>query len=107
MNTRLRAFRFSAVTRCTLLGLPLLATPLVHSAEPTNAVQGSLFVTATSVEIDRTQHVKFVPAEAQCFDHRGDALTCATLVGIGYVDKARVTLRGDSVVRIDIILLQQ
>jgi hypothetical protein len=34
-------------------------------------------------------------------------MTCDTLVGIGYVDRARLTLRGSDVVRIDIVELQQ
>jgi hypothetical protein len=34
-------------------------------------------------------------------------MTCDTLVGIGYVDRARVALLGANVVRIDIVELQQ
>jgi diphthamide biosynthesis methyltransferase len=34
-------------------------------------------------------------------------LPCATLVGIGYVDRARITLRGTDVKRIEIVELQQ
>jgi hypothetical protein len=64
-------------------------------------------VTSSFVQLDHARTYQFNPSVARCFDFRGDALTCDTLVGIGYVDHARVTLRGADVLRIDIIELQQ
>ena len=34
-------------------------------------------------------------------------MTCATLVGIGYADSARITLVGDTVVRLEVLELHQ
>jgi len=59
------------------------------------------------VQVDHSRVYQFNPALARCFDFRGDALTCDTLVGIGYVDRARITLLGTAVQRIDILELQQ
>jgi hypothetical protein len=64
-------------------------------------------VQATFVQLDHQYRFAFVPADAKCFDFRGDAMTCETLVGIGYADRARVTISGNEVQRIDILELQQ
>lgn len=87
-----------------------LAWPALHAlaAGAPGVVEGRLTqITATVVQVDHGLTYQFNPAVAQCFDFRGDALTCDTLVGIGYVDRARVTLRGTDVLRIDIVELQQ
>jgi len=87
-----------------------LASPAmcVLAAGAPSVVEGRLTqVTSSLVQLDHNQTYQFNPGLAQCFDFRGDALTCETLVGIGYVDRARVTLRGTNVQRIDIIELQQ
>ena len=97
------AARFSAP-------LLALAWPALHvfAAGAPDVVEGRLTqVTSSFVQIDHDRTYQFNPAIAQCFDFRGDALTCDTLVGIGYVDRARVTLRGANVQRIDIVELQQ
>ena len=59
------------------------------------------------IQVDHDRTYQFNPALVQCFDFRGDALPCETLVGIGYVDRARVTVRGTDVKRIEIVELQQ
>lgn len=64
-------------------------------------------VTSTSLVLDHTRTLKFDPAIAECFDDRNVRTTCATLVAVGYVDKARLTLLGDTVRRVDILQLQQ
>jgi hypothetical protein len=97
---------------CRFSGLLLaLAWPALHAlaaGSPTGVVEGRLTqITSSSVQVDHGQSYQFNPGLAQCFDFRGDALTCDTLVGIGYVDRARVTLRGTDVLRIDIVELQQ
>ena len=87
-----------------------LAAPAlnVFAAGAPGVVEGRLTqVTSTFVQVDHDKIYQFNPVIAQCFDFRGDATTCETLVGIGYVDRARVTLRGTDVRRIDIIELQQ
>ena len=97
------AARFSSL-------LLALACPALHvsAAGAPGVVEGRLTqVTSTIVQVDHDRTYHFNPAIARCFDFRGDALTCDTLVGIGYVDRARVTLRGVDVQRIDIIELQQ
>lgn len=87
-----------------------LAYPALHvfAAGAPGVIEGRLTqVTANFVQVDHDRTYQFNPGLAQCFDFRGDAFTCETLVGIGYVDRARVTLRGTNVLRIDIIELQQ
>ena len=95
--------RFSAV-------LLALAWPAMHAlaAGTPGVVEGRLTqVTASWVQVDHDRTYQFNPAIARCFDFRGDAMSCDTLVGIGYVDRARVSLRGSDVVRVDIVELQQ
>lgn len=87
-----------------------LAWPALHAlaAGAPSVVEGRLTqIRTTSVQMDHNREYQFNPAVARCFDFRGDAMTCDTLVGIGYVDRARVTLSGTDVVRIDIVDLQQ
>jgi hypothetical protein len=87
-----------------------LAWPALHAfaAGAAGVVEGRLTqVTTSSVQVDHDRTYQFNPAVALCFDFRGDAMSCDTLVGIGYVDRARVSLRGSDVVRIDIVELQQ
>ena len=97
------AARFSGL----LVALACPALSVLAAGAP-GVVEGRLTqVTATIVQVDHDKVYQFNPAIAKCFDFRGDATTCETLVGIGYIDRARVTLRGSDVVRIDIIELQQ
>ena len=87
-----------------------LAWPALHAlaAGAPAVIEGRLTqIRTSSVQVDHDRKYQFNPAIARCFDFRGDAMTCDTLVGIGYVDRARVTLRGTDVVRIDIVELQQ
>jgi hypothetical protein len=87
-----------------------LAWPALHAlaaGEP-SVFEGRLTrVTTSFVQVDHDRTYQFNPALVQCFDFRGDALPCATLVNIGYVDRARVTVRGADVKRIEIVELQQ
>ena len=87
-----------------------LAWPALHTfaAGAPGLIEGRLTQVTTSwVQVDHDRTYQFNPAVARCFDFRGDAMSCNTLVGIGYVDRARVGLRGNDVVRIDIVELQQ
>jgi hypothetical protein len=87
-----------------------VAWPALHAlaAGTPGVVEGRLTqVTTAHVQIDHNATYQFNPSIAQCFDFRGDAIACDTLVAIGYVDRARVTLRGTDVQRIDIVELQQ
>ena len=87
-----------------------LAWPMLYAlaAGAPGVVEGRLTrVTASFVQVDHDRTYQFNSAIAQCFDFRGDAMPCETLVSIGYVDRARVTLRGNDVQRIDIIELHQ
>jgi hypothetical protein len=91
---------------------PLLALvwPALHAsaAGSPGVLEGRLTrVTARFIQVDHDRTYQFNPAIVQCFDFRGDALPCETLVGIGYVDRARVTVRGSDVKRIEIVELQQ
>ena len=97
------------LTAPLLSGLLLALTALFTLAAGVPSVmEGRLTqVTLTFVQLDHGRTYTFNPGLARCFDFRGDALTCDTLVGIGYVDRARVTVRGTDVQRIDIIELQQ
>lgn len=90
--------------------LLVLALPALHAfaAGAPGVIEGRLTqITSSYIQVDHDRTYLFNPAVARCFDFRGDATTCDTLVGIGYVDRARVTLRGSDVQRIDIIELQQ
>ena len=92
----------------TLLLAVGLSAPCAFGAGAPSVVEGVLTrVTATEVQLDHRAAYQFNPALATCFDFRGDAMTCETLVGIGYADRARVTLHGTVVQRIDILELQQ
>jgi hypothetical protein len=87
-----------------------LAWPALHAlaADAPSVFEGRLTqVTTSYVQVDHERTYQFNPAIVQCFDFRGDALPCETLVGIGYVDRARVTVRGTDVKRIEIVELQQ
>jgi hypothetical protein len=87
-----------------------LAWPAVSglAAGAPSVVEGVLTqVQATFIQLDHQRTYSFDPRNAQCFDFRGDAMTCETLVDIGYADRARVTLRGTNVQRIDVLELQQ
>ena len=98
----------AAARLCSLL--LALAWPALHAsaAAAPGVVEGRLTqVTRTFVQVNHGQAYEFDPASARCFDFRGDAMTCDTLVGIGYADRARITLRGTVVQRIDILELQQ
>jgi hypothetical protein len=87
-----------------------LTGPTLHvlAAGAPGIVEGRLTrITTSFVQVDHDRTYQFNSAIARCFDFRGDAMTCDTLVGIGYVDRARITLRGTDVQRIDVIELQQ
>lgn len=92
---------------CALLAL---AWPALHAlaAGTPGVVEGRLTrVTTSFVQVDHDRTYQFNSAIAKCFDFRGDAIACDTLVGIGYVDHARLTVRGSNVLRIDIVELHQ
>ena len=98
------------IVAARLFGLLLaLAWPALHAlAAGSPAARRPPDADHYDLHPDRSRpEYQFNPALVQCFDFRGDALTCDTLVGIGYVDRARVTLRGTDVIRIDIVELQQ
>ncbi len=59
------------------------------------------------VTIDGKQTFQLDPVQAKCFTPGGDKMTCETLAGVGNVEKARVTVMGDLVQRIDVLALQQ
>ena len=101
--------KFTVAARLSSLLLALACTvPQAFAAGAPGVVEGRLTqVTATFVQVDHDQTYQFDPVSAQCFDFRGDAMTCGTLVGIGYADRVRITVRGTVVQRIDILELQQ
>jgi hypothetical protein len=87
-------------------------SPAPSSAAPVSspAVEGWLRLFPTEAILNKQYHYKFDPKRAQCFTARGEQripTTCETLLGIGYADRARLTLSGDEVVRIDVLELQQ
>jgi hypothetical protein len=98
-------------TAARFLGpLLVLACPalVAFAAGAPGMVEGRLTqVTTNHVQVDHDRTYQFNPAVAECFDFRGDAMACHTLVAIGYVDRARVTLRGTNVQRIEIVELHQ
>lgn len=84
-----------------------LALSAAHSAG-SEAYEGRLTqITATYVTVDGTRSFTFEPRTAKCFDAEGAELTCETLVGVGYADRARLTVFANAIRRIDVIELQQ
>lgn len=80
----------------------------VRAAERERVVEGEITqMTNELVTVDGIHSFKFEPAKAQCFDFRADKTTCETLVLTGYAAKARVTVLGDVVQRIDLIEVLQ
>lgn len=64
-------------------------------------------ITATHVTVDGLRTYK-IDSDTRCYDAREVALTCGTLAGVGYADRARLSITADGTVRrLDIILLQQ
>lgn len=91
-----------------LAAVLLVAAAGAQTGNAAEVIEGNLSqVTDKSITIDSAKTYKFDPAKAECFDFRKDRMTCATLVAIGYADKARVTFVGDAIQRIDILELQQ
>jgi hypothetical protein len=93
-------------------GAPSAARPAVLAptavAMPSNRIlQGRMRLSATEITINESVTYKFDPLRVQCFDFRAHPTACATLVGVGYADRVRVTLAGDTVLRLDILELQQ
>ncbi len=97
-----RIFRLSYAA---LLGC--LAGAGAHAAG-SEAYEGRLTqITGTYVTVDGQHSFTFEPRKAKCFDPAGAELTCETLVGVGYADRARLTVIANAVRRIDVIELQQ
>jgi hypothetical protein len=95
--------RWSKNVLCIAL---LAATPIASAAEQVFTGRLSL-INGKEVVLDSKQSFAFNPRNAVCIDFRGDALTCETLVGIGYADKVNITLVAGVVKRIHILELQQ
>jgi len=91
-----------------LFGISAVLPPAAAAAEGSQVLEGRMSqLTSTQVTIDGAFSFRFNPATAQCFDFRGSATTCDTLIGIGYAQRARLTISGDTAVRIDLLELQQ
>lgn len=91
-----------------LLAGAVVCPTFAVAADNPGSLQGRITqITAKSVIVDRVHIFKLDLAKAKCFDIGGRPITCETLVGIGYADKARVTVLADTVQRIDILELQQ
>lgn len=86
----------------------VFSTHSARAAEGTRIVEGEITqMTNELVTVDGVHSFKFEPAKAQCYDFRADKTTCETLVLTGYAAKARVTVLGDVVQRIDLIEVLQ
>lgn len=103
MKTRTSLYMMAA------LALVLAGTaPVSLTAEATHVVEGRLTqITTTLVTVDSNRTYAIDPENTECFDFRNDRTTCGTLALIGYADKARLTLIGTLVKRIDLLVLQQ
>ena len=74
----------TVANRCCGLLLALAPALNVLAAGAPGVLEGRLTrVTASFVQLDHNQTFIFNPAVAQCFDFRGDAMPCETLVAIG------------------------
>jgi hypothetical protein len=111
---------FSLTLALSLLGAAVAAqsqgmsrpkAPVAPSEAPVQGtLEGRLRLSRTEAVLNEVRTFKFDPEKAQCFIARGIQsfqTTCVTLVGVGYADKARVTVVGDTVVRLEILELQQ
>jgi hypothetical protein len=102
--------RNSLALAISLAGWIALSSHSAIAAQPVpgQTLQGRITqITTEKVTIDGIHTFKLDPKKTQCFDHRGDKTSCATLAAVGYADSAIVTIVGDSVQRIDIKQLQQ
>lgn len=98
---------FSLAVALVLLGASASAQ---SQTSPSGVLEGRLRLSRTEAVLNEARTFKFDPERAQCFTARGQDMfptTCATLVGVGYADKARLTVVGDTVVRLDILELHQ
>ena len=82
--------------------------PVTLAVEPTQVIEGRLTqITTEQVTLDGVRTFRIEPQRTECFDFRSDRTTCATLALIGYADKARLSVAGTVVRRIDLLELQQ
>lgn len=82
--------------------------PVTTAVEPTQIVEGRLTqIGVEHVTVDGQRTYAIDPQRTECFDFRNDRTTCGTLALIGYADKARLTVVGTLVKRIDLLELQQ
>jgi hypothetical protein len=107
MGTQMKTHTFFYTLAALALVLAAVA-PVTIAAEPTHVVEGRLTqITTTLVTVDNDRTYAIDSETTECFDFRSDRTTCGTLALIGYADKARVTLVGTLVKRIDLLVLQQ
>jgi hypothetical protein len=82
--------------------------PLSVAVEPLQVVEGRLTqITKEYVTVDSDHTYAIDPERTECFDFRSQRTTCATLALIGYADKARLSVIGTVVKRIDLLELKQ
>lgn len=98
--------RFSQTAAALLASAIFTASVNAAEAPALTAVRLAL-ITNDSVVVDDGPTLLFDPIAAQCFDHMGVRMTCATLVAVGYADQANVTVSGNTVTRIDVVRMQQ
>jgi hypothetical protein len=94
------------------LSTAALSPASVLAQTGTQIVQGRLaHITSRQLTLelahDDIREFKFDLAKAKCFDFRKDPMSCQTLIGVGYANKARITLVDGVIQRVDIIELQQ
>lgn len=80
------------------------------AATPSGVYEGRLRLSSSEAVLDEQRTFAFDIYRAKCFTTRGKEhipTTCQTLIGVGYADKARVTVADGSVVRLDILELRQ
>src|SRR5690242_731840 len=71
--------------------------PPAPAAPVSSAFEGRLRLFPTEAILNQQYHYKFDSKRAQCFTARDEQripTTCETLLGIGYADRARLTLNG-------------
>jgi hypothetical protein len=87
-----------------ILGCLLLVSGVASAAEQT--IEGRLDYLVKKTARINGQSYEFNASKAKCRTPDG-AVTCGTLLGVGYADWVRATISNDEVIELEVIKLSQ
>lgn len=101
-------FMISKLSIWGSLALMLCLSARLSAAVGEQTLQGHVTqITSNLVTFEDGRTFKLDLKQSQCFTPRGYKITCETLVAVGYADKAKITIMGNTVQRIDLLDLKQ